>query len=150
MKRMHMQTIGAALLVALSFVSAPAHAQATISSTFVQHADGYRVVTWTALDKNEVGSFVSAGSWISVKTVQIVVTAAGEQNLTMQGSMDGTTWYTLTAISLSAGAYVSLSGITTSSMYTIIEDPRFIRPLVSNEAGATAVDIDILIGGIFK
>lgn len=139
-----------ALVVALLLFSGLAHAQATVNSTFENFADGYRIVTWTALDKNEAGSFANAGAWISVKTVQIVVTAAGEQNLTIQGSMDGTTWYTLTAISLSAGSYVSLSGLTASAMYTIIEDPHFIRPLISNDAGATTVDIDVLVGGIFK
>ncbi len=107
---------------------------------------GYMTVTWSALAKNDTGSLSNAGVWRNIKTVQIVVTAAGEQNLTIQGSMDNVTWYTLHAIELSSGVYLALTSITASTMVTIIENPLFIRPLISNESGATAVDIDVIIG----
>jgi hypothetical protein len=54
----------------------------------------------------------------------------------------------LNAISLVAGEYLSLSSLTTSGIYAIIEDPLFLRPLVSNDTGATAVDIDVIIGAL--
>jgi hypothetical protein len=125
-----------------------AHAQTSVNSTSNLRPDGYRVVTWTALGKNNAGSPFNAGSLPGLKTVQIVVTAAGEQSLTIQGSMDGANWFTLNAISLVAGEYLSLSSLTTSGIYAIIEDPLFLRPLVSNDTGATAVDIDVIIGAL--
>lgn len=138
------------LLLALLLAGPHAFAQTNLDADFETRQDGYRTATWTALAKNYAGSPANAGSWRGIKTVQIIVTSAGEQSVAIQGSNDGSTWFTLRAAEIDSGtgSYLLLSGLTTSGGYTILDDPLFIRPLVSNEAGATPVDIDVILGGI--
>jgi hypothetical protein len=142
------QLVALSLVIAVLFMAAIVHAT-VIPGIPSARNDGYNFVTWEALAKNDTGSPVNAGSWRGIKTVQIVVTAAGEQNVTIQGSMSSAgPWFTLHAIELDTGEYFSLTAITTSMMAAIIEDPLFVRPLISNETGATAVDVDVTLGAI--
>ena len=140
-----MKFIRALPLIGL-LLSASIFAQTAVIGTSSNSNRAYDIFTWGALAKNTAGNAAPAGTWRGVKTVQIIVTAAGEQNLTMQGSMDGTNWVTLHGIELDSGEYFSLTSITSSMLVTIIENPLYIRPLISNEAGATAVDIDVILG----
>lgn len=139
-------TLGMVLAAAFMAVVLQSAAQTSVAGTFVVPNHGYGLATWEALAKNTAGTAAPVGSWRGVKTVQIVVTAAGEQTLSVQGSMNGTDWVALHGISLDSGEYMELAGLTTSGIYTIIEDPLYVRPLVSNEAGATAVEIDVIVG----
>lgn len=133
------------IALALLLVATSAFA-ATIPGVTVVANNGYGTVTWEALAKNDSGRAASVGAWRGVKTVQIIVTSAGEQSVSIQGSMDGTNWVTLHGVELDSGEYFSLTGITASSLITIIEDPLYVRPLISNGAGATAVDVDVIVG----
>jgi hypothetical protein len=135
--------LGVVLAVAITL---PVFAQTAIALQQRVLNNGYGLASWEALAKHTAGDAASVGAWRGVKTVQVIVTAAGEQNLTIQGSMDGTNWVTLHGVSLDSGAYFELTAITASGLYAIIEDPLYVRPLVSNEAGATAVDIDVIVG----
>ena len=137
------------LVLVLGFAAAAA-VFAQVAPTQVIRNDGYGLATWTALAKNDSGMAAVTGPWQGIKTAQVIVTTAGEQNLTLQGSMDGTNWVTLHGIELDSGEYFALTGITTSGLFAIIEDPLYVRPLVSNEMGATAVDIDVIIGAMTR
>lgn len=140
---MALMLVGFAMAVA---VVLPVFAQTAVAVVQAVNNQGYGLATWEALAKHTAGAPASTGAWRGVKTVQIIVTGAGEQNLTIQGSMNGTNWVTLHGVSLDSGEYFELTGITASGLYAIIEDPLYVRPLVSNEAGATAVDIDVIVG----
>lgn len=134
-------------LLAFVIVTLPVAAYAaTIAVAQRVRNDGYGIASWEALAKNDSGAAAVTGPWRGSKTVQVIVTAAGEQSLTIQGSMDGTNWLTLHGVELDSGEYFSLTGITASALYTLIEDPLYVRPLISNGAGATAVDIDVILG----
>lgn len=135
-------------VLALMFLGFAAAAQVAVVQSI--RNDGYGLATWTALAKNQTGNPAALGPWRGIKTAQIVVTSAGEQNLTLQGSMDNVNWVTLHGVELDSGEYFSLTGITASMLVAIIEDPLFVRPIVSNEAGATAVDIDVIIGAMAR
>jgi hypothetical protein len=132
------------VILVAAMISTAALAQVAVRQSIGN--DGYGTAPWEALAKNQTGLAARVGSWRGVKTAQIIVTAAGEQSIGLQGSMNNVNWITLHGIELDSGEYLSLTGITASTLVTIIEDPLYVRPIVSNEMGATAVDIDVIIG----
>lgn len=129
----------------LAVLALPALA-ATVTPTQSMANNGYVTITWASLAKNDVGLAAPTGQWRALKTVQINVTSAGEQSLSLQGSLDGTNWFNLHGVQLDTGVYVELTTITTSQLVSIIEEPLYIRPIITNGAGATAVDITVIAG----
>ena len=107
--------------------------------------NGYGIASWSALTENETGDAVDVGHWAGIKTVQIVVNNAAGESVTIQGSIDGVTWFTLNALEYSAGTYIDLTALSANAMYGIVENPRFIRPVMTNVGGSGA-DFDVIIG----
>lgn len=139
-KNFWLVAVAAALAVTLKLYAATIAVEQRVNN------QGYGLATWEALAKNDSGAAASVGQWRGVKTAQLIVNAAGEQSVTIQGSMNGTNWVTLHGVELDSGEYLSLTGLTASGLYTLIEDPLYVRPLISNAMGATAVDIDVIVG----
>jgi hypothetical protein len=138
-----LKSIVAILALAMSFA---VHAQDTIEGGgLIISNDGYGTASWDTMADNSVGRAANVGSWRSLKTVQIDVNTLGDQTVTIQGSMTATgPWFTLHCVEQDTGEYVPLILIAADKMCAIIEDPRFIRPLVTDGAGG--VDVDIIIG----
>ena len=79
-------------------------------------------------------------------TVQYVGTFSSA-TCTMQGSNDGSTWFTLNTPRLAsvdqssgAAAYVT-AALAAVGAFTILERPRYIRPLLTGEDGSDDVDV---------
>jgi len=89
-----------------------------------------------ALTDDETGATASVGA-IADKTVQLSGTFNGATAV-LQGSMDGTTWFTLND---SEGNPIST---TTATLRLITENPRYVRPVIS---GGTSAAIACIIGG---
>ncbi len=73
------------------------------------------------------------------KTVQIVATAYGGATIVIQGSNDGTNWFTLTNPNND-----NLSFTTGDQLEAILENPLYIRPSTS---GGTGTDITVTLAG---
>jgi hypothetical protein len=92
------------------------------------HGDNWRQVTWTPLtDANPDGQPFQMPTW-SDRTVQVTGTFGGG-TLTMQGSNDGTTWFTLVDPQGNA-----LTWTTSDRIETVLDVPLFVRPLASGGA----------------
>jgi hypothetical protein len=89
-------------------------------------AKGVVRVVWGDLDAGENGIAADVSQW-SEKTVQIGV-ATGTSVVTIQGSNDGTTWAPLNSKGSDADSPIPLSSLNAPGIYTILENPRFIRP----------------------
>lgn len=103
-----------------------------------------QLITWSTLTTtNRNGTPAGkAGSALGLvkladKTIQVIGTFGASATITVQGSNDGTNWATLT--DPLGNALTS----TAASLETITENPRFIRPALTNGDGST--DIDVLL-----
>lgn len=105
---------------------------------------GVARVTWPALDVDEAGTPAQIARWHE-KTIQIA-TAPGTTALTIQGSNDGTNWATLHAKDSATGTNVPLSALSDLGLWSILENPLFIRPLVA--AGGDTNDISVILVGV--
>lgn len=106
--------------------------------------DKYKLATWAALVEAETGTAVNLGAIVGLKTVQVTGTFGGGATVSIEGSMDGTTWFVLRSADYTAGDYTLLSGIAANMLSAIVENPLFVRPVVVGGAGAT---IKVVIGG---
>lgn len=89
---------------------------------------GITVVTWTALGVGATGATAETGM-ISDRTVSISGTFGGG-TVAIQGSNDGTTWFTLNDF-----LGVDLTGLAANTMALVAENPRYMRPIVTGGAG---------------
>jgi len=93
-------------------------------------------VVWTGLDADDSGSPVELQGFPD-RTVTIEGTFSVGGSCTMQGSNDGTNYYSLTdpqgnAITKTAGG-----------IELITENPKYIRPLVTAGDGSTAIQVRV-------
>lgn len=95
-----------------------------------------RAVWETLTETNNDGAPVRMAQYPD-RTVSVTGTF-GSGSVTIQGSNDGTNWFTL---SDHAGAPIAFSD---QGMALIAECPLFIRPLAAN---GTSMDIDVIIVG---
>lgn len=98
---------------------------------------GYFIHRWDGLGRDDEGRYIETGPF-GIKTVQIVAAPAGGDSAAIQGSMDGTNWFDLHALEFETGEYLLLNAVSVSMMVTVIENPRFMRPKISNVGGGTA------------
>jgi len=106
---------------------------ATINYAFTEHQDG-ATVTWETIDGSDTGQVFELQNY---NDNTVTVTGTFDSNtLTMQGSNDGTIWFTLTD---HVGVSVAL---TAAGGKLIAEAPRYIRPSLG--AGASS-DIDVIV-----
>lgn len=108
---------------------------ATVTPSFSRDlgdADGsLNFYTWVLTTANTDGEPVQANQWAD-RTFQVVGTF-GTATCAIEGSNDGTNWFTL---SNAAGA--TAAAFTAAGLKAIIELPRFIRPnLTTPGIGAT-------------
>ena len=94
-------------------------------------------VTWEGLLQGDDGSPVEISQFPD-KSVHSDGSYTSTGAIAMQGSNTGTAWFALTK---PGGAEISLTADTVGAM--IVENPRFIRPLVTDGDGST--DIDVLL-----
>jgi hypothetical protein len=97
------------------------------------------VCTWLDLAGSDVGDTLEHTAW-SDRSVQFTGTF-DSGTVVLQGSNDGTNWFTLTdpqgnAISKTAAALEAVSELT-----------RYVRPSVSGGGGSCAIDVHLLISG---
>lgn len=115
----------------------------TTAVTYGVRDDGYAIASWGPLLLNETGIAANLGRVAGIKTVQISGTFSG-QTVNLQGSMDGVTWFTLHSLDFDTGDYASLGAIAAAYMSSIVENPIYIRPIVSNGG---APSLTVIVGG---
>lgn len=101
-----------------------------------RHDDGYVTYTWT-LGQDETGVGTTFPGAADKKTVQATGTFSGG-SVTLEGSMDGTNWFSLTSDGSSAISFSAAGGA------LIYENPRFFRPVASDTA---SLSVEVIIGG---
>lgn len=94
-----------------------------------------RRVTWTPLTSTNVsGQPIDMGHWVD-RCIQISGTFDGA-TCKIQGSNDGTNWFTLTD---PLGSDISIS--TNAAMKQVTEGPLWMRPLVSGAGALTSLTV---------
>lgn len=96
------------------------------------------VVTWSAMATGDTGNAVQSPGF-SDRSIQVEGTFGGS-TVTIQGSNDGTNYYTLTD---TAGVALTF---TSAGLRQILQITRYIRPTVTAGAGS-ALNVNVLIVG---
>lgn len=97
--------------------------------------------TWTGLVSTENGDALDAARFID-KCVQVGGSfSTGPAQVTIKGSNDGTSWFTLNDVQGNALVF------TTSGMEQVLENPQFIRPETASGATGTSVNVIIISRG---
>lgn len=97
--------------------------------------------TWSGLVSVDTGTSLDASLYID-KCVQVGgVFSSGPAQLTIQGSNDGSSWFTLNDPQGNGLVF------TTSGMEQILENPKFIRPVTASGATGTSLDVIIISRG---
>lgn len=109
---------------------------ATVANKDTNPARGVVQILWEGVTEADTGAAVKAAQY-SDKTVQVVGTFGGT-TLTMQGSNDGSTWFSLTDPTASAITFTS------TGAKLIAENPLYIRCSASGGSGA---DLDVYVIG---
>ena len=92
-----------------------------------------KLITWPAVLEGNLGSAVELVAH-DIKTVQLTGTLGSGGSLQVEGSNDGTNWYILnTDVSGTKTNLIMASGQLAAGLYTIIENPYYIR--VNSTAG---------------
>ena len=115
---------------------------ATIPIVPVKISRGSHKWTWAAMGNADVGAALDpdgGGIAFADKTVQIVATLYGGATIVIQGSNDGTNWFTLTNPNND-----NLSFTTGDQLEAILENPLYIRPKTS---GGTDTVIGVILAG---
>ncbi len=94
------------------------------------------IIGWTGLLNGDTGAVVEMVDYAD-KTVTITGTFGAGGTLTLQGSNNGTDWFSLTDPQANAIAKTS------ASMEIIIEGPRYIRPNVTAGDGTTSLTVQM-------
>lgn len=110
---------------------------ATVAGVDQLYLQNHRVRTWTPLTTtNNDGAPISyASNGMGGVTFQVNGTFGAGGTLVVEGSNDGTNWYTL---SDQANAAVSFS---TAGLKTVRDQPLFIRPRVTAGDGTTSLTV---------
>lgn len=98
--------------------------------------DKYFQYTWSGLGNGDTGIPVRF-SGLADKSVQVSGTFSTGGEVTMEGSMDNTTWATLND---PQGNPITL---TTGGVEAILENPRYVRPNVTGGDGSTDLTVSI-------
>lgn len=110
------------------------------------HTDSFpgetAVHTWSGLSAvDTAGEAVGYGAHAD-RSVQVMGTFGAGGAVTLQGSNDGSSWYTLT--DFQGNALV----ITVAGIYTVSEATRFIRPSITGSDGTTNLDVVMFSRGL--
>jgi hypothetical protein len=110
---------------------------ATVAGTYQNYVSDHKVVIWTPLTTtNADGSPISyASNGMGGVTFQIGGTFGAGGTVVVEGSNDGTTYFTLND---QANAAVTVSA---AALKTIRDAPLFIRPRVTAGDGTTSITV---------
>jgi hypothetical protein len=97
-------------------------------------------VKWEGLAEDEDGDAVELIDFHE-RVVQVAGTFSSE-TVIIQGSMDGTNWFTLRDLQDNDLSF------TVAGVQSIQENTRYVRPSVGTGGGAGTVNIDVIIGGV--
>jgi hypothetical protein len=111
---------------------------ANITPVSVNGQPGSITYTWSMGDA-DTGIAVESGH-LPDKHLQVIGTTWDSATLVIQGSNDGANWVTLKAADSSS---TTLSITTGSPEYTILSNPKLIRPSTSGGAGTADITISI-------
>ena len=100
-------------------------------------AKGLALASWEDLANGNTGNSVSIARWAD-KTVQVQGTFGAGGSVTIEGSLDGTTWAACHDPQGNALTFTS------AGLELCAENPLFMRPNVTAGDGTTALDVDIL------
>jgi len=95
----------------------------------------YTTIVWV-LGQDDTGGAASSVAQYPDKTVQLLGTFSGG-TVTIQGSMNGTDWLTLTDMDGDPLA------ITAAGMFVIRENPQYVRAISSDTA---SLDVTVILG----
>ena len=112
----------------------------TISIVPTKISRGSHKWVWAAMGDDDVGAPldpIGGGIAFADKTVMIVATY-DSATIVIQGSNDGTNWFTLTNPNND-----SLSFTVGDQLDTILENPLYIRPKTSGGQGSTAITVTL-------
>lgn len=100
-----------------------------------------KVATWTAITTtNTVGAIVSLPN-CNHATIQLTGTFGAAATIVMEGSNNGTTFFTLTNT-----ANTALSSLTAAAGHEVSEHPLFYRPrLASGGDGSTSITVSMFL-----
>lgn len=108
-----------------------------VTRTDIKAAVPAALFTWTGLDSDDSGIPITIVDYTD-QTVVVRGTFGAGGSLTMQGSMDGTNWYTLTDPQGNALTKTS------AGIEMVVEAPLYIRPLVTAGDGTTSLTVELL------
>lgn len=111
---------------------------ATRSAVRRDREDALTTITWEGITEADSGAAVIAADLID-KTVQTIGDFTTSGAITMQGSNDGTNWFSLTDDGSTA---IVMTAATAG--HRIHENPLYVRPLAT---AGTAVDMDVILVG---
>ena len=114
---------------------------ATVTGTDQSFNQNHHIRTWTGLtttnaDGNPIGY---ASNGMGGVTVQVAGTIGAGFNMVVEGSNDGTTYYTLNDQANAAIAFTALG------LKTVRDQPAFIRPRVTAGDGTTNVTVTMAL-----
>jgi len=102
---------------------------------------GGHLVTWAAIPNGQQGIGWSIGPHWATLTAQLTGTLGAGGSVTMEGSMDGTTYGSLHTTS------GTIATMTALGLIAIAELPLYIRPNVTAGDGTTALTVQLLAAG---
>ena len=114
----------------------------SVETKTVDRIDGQQLmkIFWEAVNCGNTGDPQEIGSWVKSAYVQ-VTGDPNSQTLTMQGSIDGTTYFSLTkADGSTAMTFAAAGGL------PVVQLPRYIRPSLGGSSGGD-VDVTLLLRG---
>ena len=109
---------------------------ATIAKADQLYNQNHHITTWTGLTTTNTdgGPTSYASNGMGGVTVQITGTIGAGFGLSIQGSNDGVTWYTINDQANSPAAFTALG------LKTIRDQPLYVRPLVTGGDGTTSIN----------
>lgn len=113
---------------------------ATKNSVSQPYRLSHQIFVWSGLANGDDGNGADYGFGAGGRTVQVGGTFGVGGNLAVEGSNDGTTWYTLNDLAGSA-----LGTITAAGLHSIREEPLYIRPHVTAGDGTTSLTVTLVV-----
>jgi hypothetical protein len=114
-----------------------ADAVRAVSRVDMQSAIPAALFTWTGLDSDDSGIPISIIDYTD-QTMTVFGTFGAGGSVTIQGSNNGSNWFTLTDPQGNALTK------TAAAIELVVECPRYIRPLVTAGDGTTSLTVELL------
>ena len=115
----------------------------TTAVNITNRDDGYFTAIWASLAMDETGIVAKVGHIAGMKTVQLTGTFGGA-TIAIQGSLDNVTFFPLHVANFDTGDYEVLTGLSAARFDAIIENPLYVKTVVTGGGGAT--DLKVIIG----